>query len=563
MTVQAVYTILQYTVRFVINSATVKVMTVNYGYVLQESDYPEIPPRAGLVGHWRKYTAPICENVTIPAAYCAAYHTVTFSVPDSSFLNSSATVVKEMTVSDGYKLVASDYPPVPPRSGYSGSWRQFTEEIHSDISISAIYEVAPTIPVQPTNPSAIMSVDDPDDIAEEPTNELIASVYTTVSSDAVRTEITATAGSNAVTDSIREGQVLVSTQTVQHDYITQNGKVVRETVRTNGTVTAVMDFIYDESGTPFALKYSTNGGSSFTTYYYVVNLQGDVVKLVNASGTAYATYTYNAWGEVLTATGTMASINPLRYRGYYYDSETGFYYLQSRYYDPVTHRFINADAFASTGQGFTGTNMFAYCGNNPVLNIDPSGQRFIGSNVRYYGNGLYGYTDTATGYNASNISCVDPPIRDVTNEINAALSRAAEEARVYREHSYCSSFCVDCCIDCITVEKQRYMSFYNLVNHHAPWDIKEEASWKTTIGTEFPGYNVQVKYCGMLMTPEALGNYTYGYLGRAYGIPLDFLCTGSWYAAGFPTSGSALDNERIDQEYIKFGYFCYYTLAID
>ena len=128
-------------------------------------------------------------------------------------------------------------------------------------------------------------------------------------------------------------------------YITQNGKVVRETVRTNDTVTAVMDFIYDESGTPFALKYSTNGGSSFTTYYYVVNLQGDVVKLVTASGTAYATYTYNAWGEVLTATGSMASINPLRYRGYYYDFETGFYYLQSRYYDPVTHRFTMRIAF--------------------------------------------------------------------------------------------------------------------------------------------------------------------------------------------------------------------------
>ena len=173
--------------------------------------------------------------------------------------------------------------------------------------------------------------------------------------------------------STREGQVLVSTQTVQHDYITQNSKVVRETVRTNGTVTAVMDFIYDESGTPFALKYSTNGGSSFTTYYYVMNLQGDVVKLVNASGTAYATYTYNAWGEVLTATGSMASINPLRYRGYYYDTETGFYYLQSRYYDPITHRFINADSYASTGQGFVSTNMFVYCGNNPVIFDDSKG----------------------------------------------------------------------------------------------------------------------------------------------------------------------------------------------
>ena len=135
-----------------------------------------------------------------------------------------------------------------------------------------------------------------------------------------------------------------------------------------------MDYIYDESGRPFALRHSTNG-SSFTTYYYVLNLQGDVVKLVNASGTAYATYTYNAWGEVLTSTGTMASINPLRYRGYYYDTETGFYYLQSRYYDPVTHRFINADSYTSTDlDSALASNMFAYCENNPVNNLDPFGR---------------------------------------------------------------------------------------------------------------------------------------------------------------------------------------------
>ena len=152
---------------------------------------------------------------------------------------------------------------------------------------------------------------------------------------------------------------------------------MRETVRTNDTVTAVMDFIYDESGTPFALKYSTNGGSSFTTYYYVVNLQGDVVKLVNASGTSVAEYTYNAWGEVLTSTGEKASINPLRYRGYYYDTETGFYYLQSRYYDPVTHRFINTDApeySTMSAYGLNNSNLFAYCQNNPVAYGDENGE---------------------------------------------------------------------------------------------------------------------------------------------------------------------------------------------
>ena len=69
----------------------------------------------------------------------------------------------------------------------------------------------------------------------------------------------------------------------------------------------------------------------------------------------------------------MAEINPIRYRGYYYDAETELYYLQSRYYDPAVKRFVNADAVASTGQGFTGYNMFACCGNNPVVFFDRSG----------------------------------------------------------------------------------------------------------------------------------------------------------------------------------------------
>jgi len=109
----------------------------------------------------------------------------------------------------------------------------------------------------------------------------------------------------------------------------------------------VMNFAYDASGTPMAVVY--NG----TTYYYATNIQGDVVAILNSSGTAVVTYTYDAWGNILTTTGTLASTlgihNPLRYRSYVFDPETGLYYLQSRYYDPTTGRFLNAGAFASTG----------------------------------------------------------------------------------------------------------------------------------------------------------------------------------------------------------------------
>ena len=86
-------------------------------------------------------------------------------------------------------------------------------------------------------------------------------------------------------------------------------------------------------------------------YSYATNLMGDVVRLYTESGSVAAEYVYDAQGKVISSSGTMAGINPLRYRGYYFDAETGLYYLGSRYYDPATCRFINADGYVSTGQG--------------------------------------------------------------------------------------------------------------------------------------------------------------------------------------------------------------------
>ena len=96
--------------------------------------------------------------------------------------------------------------------------------------------------------------------------------------------------------------------------------------------------------------------------------------LVDSNGNQVAEYTYDPYGKVLSSSGAMAEINPLRYRGYYQDEETGFYYLQSRYYDPAICRFINADSYASTGQSYLGDNTFAYCGNNPVNRTDADGE---------------------------------------------------------------------------------------------------------------------------------------------------------------------------------------------
>ena len=108
------------------------------------------------------------------------------------------------------------------------------------------------------------------------------------------------------------------------------------------------------------------------------NGQNDIVGLMDNSGAVVVSYSYDAWGKSLTVSGTLATTlganNPFRYRGYYYDTETGLYYLQTRYYDATVCRFISADTYFTTDQGITGSNMYAYCGNNPIARVDEGGE---------------------------------------------------------------------------------------------------------------------------------------------------------------------------------------------
>ena len=159
-----------------------------------------------------------------------------------------------------------------------------------------------------------------------------------------------------------------------YSYTTLSGKVMRQAWGDNNA----LEFVYDDSSQPFAVIYKH--GSAAELYYYLVNAQGDVAAILDSSGTMVASYNYDAWGSCTVYNSSDAAIgdlNPLRYRGYYYDAETGFYYLQSRYYDPAICRFINADTFATTdANGFLSANMFAYCENNPVMRTDESGEFF-------------------------------------------------------------------------------------------------------------------------------------------------------------------------------------------
>ena len=137
------------------------------------------------------------------------------------------------------------------------------------------------------------------------------------------------------------------------------------------------------------------------------NGQNDVTGIVDSTGVVVVKYSYDAWGKQLSVTDGAGNpitnadhvgiINPIRYRGYYYETETGYYYLNSRYYNPEIGRFINSDGkMAGVGESIQGYNLFAYCFNNPVNLSDENGD--WPQWLKDIGNGIKdGFVDTFSG----------------------------------------------------------------------------------------------------------------------------------------------------------------------
>ena len=134
-------------------------------------------------------------------------------------------------------------------------------------------------------------------------------------------------------------------------------------------------YYYDAAGNVVGFELNN------AEYYYVKNLQGDVIEIVDKNGTSVVEYYYDAWGNLVNTTGslkdTVGKANLIRYRSYYFDDDMGFYYLNSRYYDPVTGRFISpdtTDVLTATPMALTDKNLYAYCDNNPVVRVDHGGE---------------------------------------------------------------------------------------------------------------------------------------------------------------------------------------------
>lgn len=203
---------------------------------------------------------------------------------------------------------------------------------------------------------------------------------------------TAVKGSNSIsykynTDGIRVSKTVNG---VLHEYTLEGTKIVREVIFMSGSTTSIdedLRYFYDANGYLSSIVRSDFNGNNFgiqIKYFAKTNIQGDVLALYTYSGstaTLVASYTYDAWGNVISATASNSSdivnLNPFRYRSYYYDEEIGLYYLNTRYYDAKLHRFLNIDNIAvigATPEGLTDKNLYAYCDNNPVMRSDDGGQ---------------------------------------------------------------------------------------------------------------------------------------------------------------------------------------------
>lgn len=264
-------------------------------------------------------------------------------------------------------------------------------------------------------------------------------------------------------------------------------------------------------------------------YYVTCNSKGDVDTIYNYSGIV-AKYNYDSWGNTVSVTDSngneitdsnhIGNINPIRYRGYYYDTESGLFYLQSRYYNPTIGRFLNADVYCDTGASFLGTNMFAYCYNNPVMYSDPTG-RFTATEV-------VGIVITEI------FVCLD-------------LQVIAEILKV--------DFSFDGLEDYMQNKAHLYKEWFDKCNKFtkATGTINKVASFVSGFSTHIPNSKIKI-FCGALpYFTTAINDFSGRYIsvkGSAYMLGYDWLT----YSAGFIGSVGASGGNKKLETFFSFGF---------
>ena len=174
-------------------------------------------------------------------------------------------------------------------------------------------------------------------------------------------------------DGVRVSKIIDNTTII--DYTLDGSNIIRE--KCTGTNNYQIDYYYDSNDGLIGFKYNN------LHYMYLKNIQNDIIGIIDSNGDLVVEYMYDAYGNIYNMIDnsgiSLGTINPFRYRSYYFDNETGWYYLNSRYYNPKLARFVTMDEIEYLGASDTvlGTNLYLYCENNPINYVDPTGNLSI------------------------------------------------------------------------------------------------------------------------------------------------------------------------------------------
>ena len=274
-------------------------------------------------------------------------------------------------------------------------------------------------------------------------------------------------------------------------------------------------YIRDEEGNLIGFKYNN------TIYYYIKNMQEDIIGLTDSSYNLVCSYEYDSWGKlisikdnnnnIITNSSHIGYINPFRYRSYYYDNETKLYYLNSRYYNPEWGRFVNADRFISTDTGLLGFNMYAYCNNEPILRKDYSGSLF-GLVLGMYAviAGVIIGAEIIDNNNKKQNKKAKKEIEEVQRKNNVC---PVEDNKNFKETLKKNAQKVQ--------QETQNMNYIERLNY-----LRENANDGQKFDLKLFTKDT-IFYDGMYMEPQDIGNYHFGYIGRASGIQTWVLLKGA------------------------------------
>lgn len=269
-------------------------------------------------------------------------------------------------------------------------------------------------------------------------------------------------------------------------------------------------YMYNDVDEIIGFKYNEE------EYSYIKNIGNDIIGIKDSSNNIIVRYEYDAYGNIIKITDNegnnitednhIGNINPYRYRSYYYDTETNLYYLNSRYYSPTLGRFINVDNYISTDTGILGYNMYCYCNNNFINYSDPTGHAITiglmaviaGVGALVLGNSRYQFKKA--GKQIKNVQN-NKNVPDKTKELNNKLKKSSSELQKKVQNQN-------------MIEKLN--TFRKEVDDNSKYDLKSGNEWNETIS-----------YNGIIMDPQDIGNFHYGYIGRSIGLSEYVLISGA------------------------------------